>query len=80
MFGQKQENAIRIIQDAFKCCGLHSPVDRAWPFPGHGVEANACRVQYERERSCFDQWRTEEQLVAGMMLIVVILVFLWKVF
>jgi len=79
LFSQKQGDAIRTIQDAFECCGLHSPVDRAWPFPGHDAGVDACQVRYGRQRSCFEQWRVEEQRIAGWMLVAVVLVVLWMV-
>lgn len=32
LFSSKNEEKIRAIQDALKCCGLHSVYDKAWPF------------------------------------------------
>jgi len=51
----------------------------AWPFPGGSTGPDACRVNYGRTRSCFEAWRGKEQMVAGLMLVVVVLVFMWKV-
>ncbi|TKA30623.1 hypothetical protein B0A50_02343 [Salinomyces thailandicus] len=71
--------AIKGIQDAFRCCGLMSTRDMAWPFADkrHGVEA--CVVRYERSRACMEPWRREEQKVAVLLLVVPVAVFLWKV-
>lgn len=79
LFHTKDRDGIRTIQDALDCCGLHSTVDMAYPFPSRGVGADACGRTYGRTRSCFSDWRAEEQLVAGLMLLVVFLVFVWKV-
>jgi hypothetical protein len=78
MFKTKDQNAIRRIQDAFNCCGLHSVKDRAWPFPDDRKDANTCQAITRRTQSCFGLWRREEQGVAGMVLLVVIMVFAWK--
>ncbi|KAF2433967.1 hypothetical protein EJ08DRAFT_646856 [Tothia fuscella] len=75
----KNGKAIRRIQDAFECCGLHSTSDRAYPFPGKDVGVDGCRRMFGYEGSCFGKWRGEERKVAGMMLVVVGCVGLWKV-
>lgn len=79
LFQGKHADSIRRIQDAFECCGLHSPRDKAYPFPSHDVGVDACQRRYDRTKSCFADWKAEEQLVAGLMLLAVFLVFLWKV-
>lgn len=54
----KNAGTIRGIQDRYECCGLHSAVDKAWPFPDktHGVKA--CQEAYGRQQSCMGQWTT----------------------
>jgi hypothetical protein len=79
LFRSKSAVRIKAIQDAFECCGLRSPVDRAWPFPAKGVGADACRVRFDRDQSCLGPWREEEQEMAGVLLLVVVLNFLWQV-
>ena len=79
LYQNKDGDAVRRIQNAFQCCGLHSVLDMAWPFPGGGIGPDACRVNYGRTRSCFEAWRREEQMVGSLMLVVVISVFIWKV-
>jgi hypothetical protein len=79
LFHSKSSDEIRRIQDAFNCCGLNSPKDMAYPFPGNGRDANACMVRYERTTACIDPWREEERKVAIMLLIVPLAVFVWKV-
>ncbi|KIW06264.1 uncharacterized protein PV09_02736 [Verruconis gallopava] len=76
----KEKNAIiGKIQDAFQCCGLHSLVDKAYPFPNKERGADACVKMYNRQRSCFDSWQSEERLMAGLLLLVTIAVAVWKV-
>lgn len=48
LFSDKDGNAIKRIQDAHRCCGLHSAVDRAWPFPGENRAVTACREMLSR--------------------------------
>lgn len=78
LFHEKREN-IPEIQDAYHCCGLHSPLDRAWPYPAKGVGADACKNRFAREKSCFADWQADEQKTATIMLVVGLLVFLWMV-
>lgn len=80
LYSAHDESPIRVIQDAFECCGLNSVRDRAYPFQnrnGHGAEA--CLVRFERTQRCLDPWRAEERKVAVMLLVVPIAVFVWKV-
>jgi hypothetical protein len=78
MVQAKNENSIRRIQDSLNCCGLHSLKDRAWPFPDNRNDASTCQALTHRSQSCFAAWRKEEQEVAGMLLLVVIMAFVWK--
>lgn len=68
--------AIRAIQDSFNCCGLNSVKDRAFPFG----EPSTCAVVYDRTKSCFGPWRQAEQVNAGLLLLVAVVVFIVKVF
>lgn len=79
LYRAKNGHVIGRIQDAFQCCGLHSPVDMAFPFPSRDRGADACKVAYGRTNSCFDSWRHEERSVAGIMLAVVMGTAMWKV-
>jgi hypothetical protein len=47
----------------------------AWPLPGN----DTCQAQTGRTQSCFGAWQKAEQEVAGMLIIVVVMVFAWKV-
>ena len=77
MFAQKNEKAIRTIQDSLDCCGLHSVVDRAYPFSGG---RSKCSEIFGRNKSCLADWRKTEQTNAGLFLLVALVVFLIKVF
>jgi hypothetical protein len=79
MFTHKKDEAIRTIQDAFSCCGYVNSHDRAWPFPDKSHNIHACENAFGRTRGCLEPWRAEEQRVAGMLMAVVGLVFLWQV-
>lgn len=79
LFRKKDVRAIRSIQDAFACCGLRSPVDRAWPFPAKGVEADACEKAFGRKKSCFEPWMREEHFVGWVVIVVAAAVFVCQV-
>ncbi|EMC95456.1 hypothetical protein BAUCODRAFT_542127 [Baudoinia panamericana UAMH 10762] len=79
LFRARDAETIQKIQDAFQCCGLNSPKDMAYPFPGNGHNADACMVRYERTTACIEPWRDEERKVAIMLLIVPLAVFVWKI-
>lgn len=79
-----KEPEVRRIQDAFDCCGLRSVYDMAWPFAKHDPESgrtarSTCARTYGRERACFGAWREEEQVVAGLVVIVCAGVWVWEV-
>jgi hypothetical protein len=80
MFSKKNGDAIKKIQDALNCCGLHGTADKAFPFPAKNTPPTTCMTRYDRNKSCFHGWRAEEEKVAGLMLMVVLLTALWKVF
>jgi hypothetical protein len=79
MYRAKNGHVIGRIQDAFQCCGLHSAVDMAFPFPSKDRGADACKVMYGRQKSCFDSWRNDERVVASLILAVTAGVAAWKV-
>ena len=78
LYSNKNAGAIRSIQDAHQCCGLHQVKDKAWPFQdkNHGIDA--CVKMFGRQQSCFGAWRRDEQVAAGLMLLVAIMTFLVK--
>ncbi|KAF2190802.1 hypothetical protein K469DRAFT_657411 [Zopfia rhizophila CBS 207.26] len=78
LFRHKNSEAIRTIQDAFNCCGLRSARDRAWPFQDRDHGVDACEKAFGRTSGCFGPWRGEEQRVAGLLMGVVGLVFVWQ--
>jgi hypothetical protein len=71
--------AIQAIQNAFDCCGLKNPTDMAWPFQDKTHDQFACEIRYGRKNGCFDAWKAEEQQVAGILIAVVGMVFIWQV-
>lgn len=78
LFEGHNADAIRRIQDAHHCCGFQTARHMAWPFPdNHG--ANACRNMYHRETSCLGSWRHDQQIYAGLILLVAVASFLIKV-
>ncbi|KAF2794544.1 hypothetical protein K505DRAFT_407462 [Melanomma pulvis-pyrius CBS 109.77] len=79
MFSKKNEDGIRAIQDAFKCCGFANSHDRAWPFPSKGHDIHSCETAFGRTNGCFGPWKREEQNMAGVLMGVVGLVFIWQV-
>ncbi|RDI84673.1 hypothetical protein Vi05172_g5467 [Venturia inaequalis] len=79
LFSRHNGKAIQRIQDAFECCGLHSVVDKAFPFPSKNVGVDACSKTFRRTQSCFNDWRGEEQRVAGLGLVVILGAVLWEI-
>ena len=69
--------AITRIQDAHQCCGLHTIRDRGWPSRGSGDLT--CSTTFNRNRSCLNSWRQDEQIYAGLLLLVAVGSFLVKV-
>lgn len=79
LFRHKDAGAIRQIQDAFNCCGLANSRDMAWPFPDRTHNARACETTYNgRTSGCLGAWKAEEQKVAGLLMTVVAMVFIWQ--
>ncbi|EMD96279.1 hypothetical protein COCC4DRAFT_184663 [Bipolaris maydis ATCC 48331] len=79
LFRHKDATAIRQIQDAFSCCGLANSRDMAWPFPDRTHDSRACEATYHgRASGCLVAWKAEEQKIAGLLMTVVGMVFLWQ--
>jgi hypothetical protein len=78
LFRSKDFAAIRTIQDAFNCCGLMNSSDMAWPFPDKTQGVHACEAAFGRSNGCFPAWKAEEQRVAGLLIGVVAMVFVWQ--
>ena len=79
LYSNKDDGAIRSIQDAHQCCGLHHVKEMAWPFQDQNHGADACSKMLGRQGSCFGQWRRDEQIGAGLLLLVAVMTFLIKV-
>jgi hypothetical protein len=79
LFKTKDSTAIKKIQDAFSCCGLANPRDMAWPFPDRSHDARACENAFGRSNGCLSAWKAEEQQIAGLLIGVVGMVFIWQV-
>lgn len=70
LYSNKDATAIRRIQDAHQCCGLVTPKDHAWPFQDKNNEADACITAFDRHKGCLLDWRQDEQIYAGLLLLV----------
>ena len=79
LFSSKDAEKIRRIQDRHHCCGLRTAIDRAWPFPDKHHLAASCTQMFDRPQSCLAGWMQDMQMTAGLMLLVVVVVFLTKV-
>lgn len=79
LYSNKNSAAIRRIQDAYQCCGLHHVKQMAWPFPDKNRGADACVKMFGRQESCFGQWRRDEQVSAGLLFFVAVTTFLIQV-
>jgi hypothetical protein len=77
LYGAKNDDAIRAIQDKFKCCGFKTVKDRAYPFGDH--VASTCATDFHRSESCLVPWRAAEQANASWLLLVAVIVFIVKV-
>jgi hypothetical protein len=56
LFQKKNEGAVRVIQDAFDCCGLRTLVHEPWPFPP--TPLRTCSERYNRGLACEGPWST----------------------
>jgi hypothetical protein len=75
LYVAKDGDAIRAIQDSFKCCGFRTVKDRAFPWGS----PSQCSDVFEYTRSCLKRWRKAEQINAGLLLLVAVIVFVLKV-
>jgi hypothetical protein len=75
LFAAKDGDAIRAIQDSFKCCGLRTVKDKAFPWGS----PSQCSEVFGYTRSCLKRWRKAEQINAGLLLLVAVIVFVLKV-
>lgn len=78
LYRAKDGDAIRTIQDTFKCCGLHKTYDKAFPFPGGENNIHSCEKRFGWKQSCFESWRGAEQSMSGVLMVVVGLVVIWQ--
>jgi hypothetical protein len=79
LFRHKNADAIQKIQDAFRCCGFANSHDMAWPFPDRTHNQHACETAFGRNSGCLAAWKAEEQQIAGLLMAVVGMVFVWQV-
>lgn len=78
-FSSKNAAIVRTIQERHQCCGFRSVQDRAWPFPDRSHSAASCAHTFGRQQGCLGGWRQDQQITAGLMLLVAITVFMLKV-
>ncbi|CAG8214578.1 unnamed protein product [Penicillium olsonii] len=78
-FRSKNAHAVRSIQDEFRCCGLRSLHDRAWPFKDQNHGDNACELQLAYQRSCLAPWGEHQQSTAWMIFAAAVLGFVAKI-
>ncbi|CAG8958870.1 hypothetical protein HYFRA_00011823 [Hymenoscyphus fraxineus] len=74
LFASKDESTIKRIQDSFKCCGFNSVKDRAFPFG----EPSRCSEIFKRTAHCSGPMRKSQQIQAGLLLLVAVMVFVVK--
>jgi len=75
LYGRKDDDAIRAIQDSFKCCGFRTLKDHAFPWGN----PSQCPGVFGYKESCLGPWRKAEQINAGLLLLVAVVVFVLKV-
>jgi len=68
-------DAVRAIQDSFKCCGFKTVKDNAFPWG----KPSPCQDIFHYTKSCLKAWRKAEQVNAGLLLLVAVVVFVLKV-
>lgn len=78
-FQARDATAIRAIQDTFRCCGLRSIHDRAWPFKDRDHGDNACELQYGYRQSCLVPWGSQQRVASWMVFTAAFLVWAVKV-
>ncbi|MCJ1423940.1 hypothetical protein MMC29_001825 [Sticta canariensis] len=78
LYSNKDDGAIKRIQEAHQCCGLKTVKDKAWPFPDKNHNSDACVKLFNRQKSCLGDWRQDEQIYAGLLLFVALMTFALK--
>lgn len=78
-FHNKDERAIRAIQDSFECCGFRSTRDRAWPFNDANHGDDACIARFGYQQSCINSWEDAQVNTATMVLAAAIFSWFMKV-
>ncbi|CAI6253273.1 unnamed protein product [Periconia digitata] len=78
LFKSKNVEGIRTIQQALQCCGFQNSRDMSWPFPDKTHDATACEKTFGHSNGCFEPWKGQERRVAGILMAVVGLVFVWQ--
>lgn len=71
----KDGDAVRAVQDSFKCCGFRTLKDNAFPWGN----PSQCSDIFGYRESCLGPWRKAEQVQAGLLLLVAVIVFVLKV-
>lgn len=79
LYSNKDEGAIKRIQETHQCCGFNTVKTKAWPFPDKNHSADACAKLFNRQKSCLGDWRQDEQIFAGLLLFVALMTFALKV-
>ncbi len=79
LYHLKDADAIKKIQDAFNCCGLKHPRDMPYPFESKHITLDTCERSFDRHNGCMGAWKAEEQQMAGILIGVVAMVFIWQV-
>lgn len=79
LYANHDARAIKRIQEAHQCCGLMTTKDKAWPFQDANHRADACVRAFDRTKSCFRDWRQDEQVFAGLLLFVALTTLILKV-
>jgi len=79
LFSSKNVAIIRTIQERHQCCGFRSVQQMPWPFPDRSHTAASCAQTFGRQQGCLGGWRQDQQITAGLMLLVAIVVFVLKV-
>lgn len=81
LYSNKDEWAIKRIQEVHQCCGLHTVKDKAWPFADKKLDRgnDACLKAFGRQKACLGEWRRDEQISAGLLFMVALTLILLKV-
>ncbi|ODA80956.1 hypothetical protein RJ55_03916 [Drechmeria coniospora] len=74
MYDARDADRLRLVQDTYRCCGLRTIHDRAYPFEG-----TSCTVLYGRTVSCEAPWRSAMQATSTVDFAVVVVVALMQI-